>query len=414
MESYIDRGNLDAEVKKYLDRETHIALNGASKCGKSWLRQAVIPCSNIVRCQLNWTTRDIYAAALANLGIRLKMQETDTTSYSGSVQASGEVGVKILAKAAGSLNVELNREHSTTYSDIQYDIDNLSFIAEILKNSEKRLVIEDFHYLSSEERRKFAFDLKTLWDLECFVVIIGVWVEQNLLTHLNADLTGRITELSILWDEKDLAAVIDKGCPQLNIGISEKLKDKLVSDSFGNVGILQQLLLNLIEDSAKIESTSKEFFLIDDESLYDKATNQYANQLNGLYQQFAKKVSSGIRKTTDSTGIYARAMEAIVEASDYELINGLHRSVIYEKAHSRQSRIQPGNLKAILGKLVDLQVDDANRNLVIGYDESTECVYVIDRQLLFYRKYLNVKWPWEELAKELEKETELPGQTRMS
>ena len=414
MESYIDRGNLDAEVKKYLDRETHIALNGASKCGKSWLRQAVIPCSNIVRCQLNWTTRDIYAAALANLGIRLKMQETDTTSYSGSVQASGEVGVKILAKAAGSLNVELNREHSTTYSDIQYDIDNLSFIAEILKNSEKRLVIEDFHYLSSEERRKFAFDLKTLWDLECFVVIIGVWVEQNLLTHLNADLTGRITELSILWDEKDLAAVIDKGCPQLNIGISEKLKDKLVSDSFGNVGILQQLLLNLIEDSAKIESTSKEFFLIDDESLYDKATNQYANQLNGLYQQFAKKVSSGIRKTTDSTGIYARAMEAIVEASDYELINGLHRSVIYEKAHSRQSRIQPGNLKAILGKLVDLQVDDANRNLVIGYDESTECVYVIDRQLLFYRKYLNVKWPWEELAKELEKETELPGQTRIS
>lgn len=42
IESYVDRGNLDSEVKKYLERETHIALNGASKCGKSWLRQAVI------------------------------------------------------------------------------------------------------------------------------------------------------------------------------------------------------------------------------------------------------------------------------------------------------------------------------------------------------------------------------------
>ena len=411
LESYIDRGGLDAEVKKYLDRDTHIALNGASKCGKSWLRQTAIPDGNVVQVQLNWKVTDIYVAALANLGIRLKIHEMDKTSFCGTLQASGEMGVNLLAKVAGNLQIEANTERSVSYMDLKYDINNLASIAKLLRSSEKRLIIEDFHYLSNEERRKFAFGLKTLWDLGCFVVIVGVWVEQNLLTHLNGDLTGRITELSILWNDQDLLAVIDKGCPQLNIDLSDSIKQQLVNDSFGNVGILQQLLLNLIEDQAGIEATQQSKVVIEDEELYHKATSQYADQLNGLYHQFAKKVSAGIRKTADSTGIYARAMEAIVEASDEDLIKGLSRNTIFDKAHKRQPRIQAANLKSIMNKLVDLQVDDGNRNLVIAYDESTECVYIVDRQLLFYRKYLNIKWPWEDLAKEFDKDRELPGQT---
>lgn len=43
-------------------------------------------------------------------------------------------------------------------------------------------------------------------------------------------------------------------------------------------------------------------------------------------------------------------------------------------------------------KKFEIRVDfNADRNLAIGYDESAECVYVIDRQLPFRRKCLNVK-----------------------
>ena len=37
--SYIDRGSLDAEIERYLERDTHLALRGESKCGKSWEQQ---------------------------------------------------------------------------------------------------------------------------------------------------------------------------------------------------------------------------------------------------------------------------------------------------------------------------------------------------------------------------------------
>ncbi len=57
-------------------------------------------------------------------------------------------------------------------------------------------MIEDFHYLDQAERQKFAFDLKAMWDLGLYVVVVGVWSDNNLLFNLNSDLTGRVREVS--------------------------------------------------------------------------------------------------------------------------------------------------------------------------------------------------------------------------
>ena len=70
------------------------------------------------------------------------------------------------------------------------------------------MVIEDFHYLSLDERRKFAFDMKALWGYGVFLVIVGVWSEQNLLTFLNRDLSGRVREVPIVWTHDDLARIL--------------------------------------------------------------------------------------------------------------------------------------------------------------------------------------------------------------
>ena len=119
-----------------------------------------------------------------------------------------------------------------------------------------------------------------------------------------------------------------------------------------------------------------------------------------MYQQFAKILSNGIRQRGDSTGIYAYTMKAIVEASDEKLQQGFSRDEIFQITNSWEPRIQKGNLAIILRKLEELQVDSEYKGLVIGYDESTDSVFVVDRQLLFYRKHHQMKWPWEELAEE--------------
>lgn len=397
--SYIDRANLDTKVNRLLNRDMHVALKGASKSGKSWLRQQSIINANVVQCRLNKSIQEIYVEALANLGVKLILEHSTSSSIKGTLEASGEGGTSLLAKVAGKLGINLERGVSTKEQDLKCDLNNLKFIADLINESERKLVIEDFHYLSLENRKQFAYDLKTLWDYGCFVVIIGVWTQSNLLIYLNPDLSGRIEEVSVLWNQLDLKKVLLKGCESLNVSLSDELVVSLVDDSFGNVGILQTLAYNILEEEEIFDTCSIKQH-ISGIQLYKNAAIKYANQLDGLYQQFAKVLSNGIRQRGDSTGIYAYTMKAIVEASDEELQSGFTRDEIYQIINLWESRIQKGNLATILRKLEELQVDSEYKGLVIGYDESTDSVFVVDRQLLFYRKHHLMKWPWEELAEE--------------
>jgi hypothetical protein len=180
-DSYVDRGELDEEVKKYLERPNHIALRGESKCGKSWLRQTVLPDAVVVQCRLGKTTLDIYRDALGQMDVRLEVERVEGTRWSGRIETTGDLGLKLLAKVGVKAAVEALKDKSTTTQRVGHDVSDLRFIAELLIASERRLVVEDFHYLSVKERTSFAFDLKALWDYGVFVVIVGVWSEQNML-----------------------------------------------------------------------------------------------------------------------------------------------------------------------------------------------------------------------------------------
>lgn len=222
--SYIDRGKLDEEVKTYLNRHTHIALRGESKCGKSWLRQNTIPNALIVQCRLSKSVTDIYIDALSQLEVKLEVSDQSKDSISGSITATGEAGVKLLAKAGLSTKLSANTESQVTSKTAGHDINDLRYVVEIIKASGRTLVVEDFHYMTIENRQLFAFDLKAMWDYELFVVIIGVWSQTNMLLYLNPDLTGRVREIAIEWTTEDLIRILEKGGHSLKIDFSDQVK----------------------------------------------------------------------------------------------------------------------------------------------------------------------------------------------
>lgn len=405
VDSYIDRGNLDEEIQRLLGRTTHIALRGESKCGKSWLRQRNIPDSLVVQCRFRKTVIDIYTDALSQLGIKLTIEQSSNSTIKGRIEAETSVGINLLFKLGVKSSIEGNEESGTKASVVGQDINDLRFIADIFISSGRRLIVEDFHYLSMKERTNFAFDLKALWDYGCFVVIIGVWSQSNLLSYINSDLSGRIIEKSIYWSNPDLDAVINKGASVLKMKFCPEIQKQLVENCFGNVGLLQQLILFLLDESNIFEEQN-EVCEISNLEKYLIAATKYADQLDAVYLQFAKRVSTGIRNRRDSTGIYVHAVAAILESDDSKLLNGLKLDEIYRIAHARQPRIQSNNLKTILRKFEELQVDDDGRGLVIAFNESNDEITAVDRQLLFYRKYFTAKWPWENVIEELLLETE--------
>lgn len=400
-DSYIDRGKLDEEIARHLRRKNHIALRGASKSGKSWLRQRCITNSLVVQCRFKTTTLDIYTDALSQLGIKLVIEESQKDVIKGKIEATADGGIALIAKIKVKLGLETNQEDVKKGKAVGHDINDLRFIADLIKESGKKLVVEDFHYLSVKERKLLSFDLKALWDYGCFIVLIGVWSRSNLLIALNRDLEDRIVELSVDWTEHELKEVVKKGSSALKVSFSSNLLNLLALNCYKNVGLLQKLVLAYLDES-KVEKEQDNLLELNNEDVFDSAAMSHAQQLDTAYQQFAKDVSSGIRKRKDSTGIYAHAMAAIVAAEDKLLIDGYELDEILKVASARQPRIIKTNLRTVLQKLEELQVDSDGRGLVIAFNDANDEVTVIDRRFLFYRKYITINWPWEDLIKEHE------------
>jgi hypothetical protein len=394
-DSYVDRGKLDSEIARLLRRNTHIAIRGPSKSGKSWLRQRRIPKAITIQCRLGKTVQDIYREALGQLGVKLILTEGNTTTFSGSVESSTELGVGLIAKVQAKLGLSGTAQSSKQRSSLRQNIDDLDFVAKLIIESGRRLVIEDFHYLNADTRRHLAFDLKAFWDLGLYVVIIGVWGDNNLLLHLNSDLAGRVAEVSIEWNEEDLAEVLRRGSTALNITIEDKVARQLVELSYGNAGILQRLTLAML-DQAGISERYPNFASIQvgSAAFVDEAARAYADELNSVYQTFASRIAGGIRTRADSTHIYVHALATVLAATDTDLINGISVAAIFQAVHARQSRIQMSHLRTALGKFEALQVDDDGRGLILAYADDK--IRLVDRQLLLYRRYTSASWPWGE------------------
>ena len=398
-DSYVDRGKLDRDFSKFLKRNVHLSVRGASKSGKSWLRQRAIPNAIVVQCRLGKTVEDIYREALGALGISLTVRESRAGTFNGQVEATAELGKSLIAKVAAKVVAGYSHTKVTESEPLRQNVNDLSFVSQLISNSGRRLVIEDVHYLAYAERKRLAFDLKTLWDFGLYVVIVGIWRQQSLI-NLNSDLSTRIHEISIEWSPEDLKSILFKGSKALNIAFGSDLRDRLVHDAYENAGLLQSLALGVLDD-ADVEEKKSVLQTVDSLEHLENAAMELAESLNTLYQSFAKRTSAGIRSRTNSTGIYAHAMAVIMEQDDESLSKGVPLKAIFQIAKEREPRILLPNLRTILQKLDQLQIDEEGRGLVVTYDEGREEVFVVDRQLLLYRKFTTMQWPWDGLVKEL-------------
>lgn len=298
-----------------------------------------------------------------------------------------------------TLGAQLETADGVTSVPVGQNLEDLRFVSSILNASGRRLVIEDFHYLSPVERKAFAFDLKALWDYKTYVVVIGIWAENNLLLHLNPDISGRITELPIYWSGPDLAEVLNRGSKALNIEFAPEVARELTGSAYGTVGILQKLALGTL-DQARIFEAPKHKVAVNSLDHFNCAAMEYAEQLNALYQTFAKRVAAGIRQRQNSTGIYAHMLSVVIAADDKTLSDGMHTDAIFMEAYKLEPRVQKPNLRQILLKIDGIQIDEDGRGLILSYDENKDEVYVVDRQLFLYRKFATVRWPWEQIIHE--------------
>lgn len=399
--TYVDRSSLDGTFNYLWKSQKHIVIHGASKQGKSCIRKKNLDETDfiLIQCLPDMSCNDIWKTALRTLGASVPKDTIEKKSTDTSDKALGSVGAKIpgileatISGTTGSSGLD---ERTSTYSHFNGYDEDIKFLAKQLVKHNKRIILEDFHYLPEERRMDIAFQLKALYELNVFVLIIGIWAEQNLLVYYNGDLSGRIEEINIGWDDSDLFEVLKKGEESLNITFSKEIAEEIVESSFNNVGLLQRIAENicLIEKIYEKQDKIKE---INNSKSLDIARKKIVSDISQRYSKIKDVFERGFRAKTELR-VYYQIFRFLTEANDEDLIKGIPQNVILKNIQEYSDKlIRPVDLIQALDRIERLQASRGITPLLISYNKSLKEVSLTDREFLFYRKFGNIVWEWLE------------------
>jgi hypothetical protein len=263
----------------------------------------------------------------------------------------------------------------------------LAILAKTLRDNKRRLIIEDFHYLPDDVRKDFAFGLKALYEESAFVVIIGIWSEQNLLTYYNGDLTGRVEEINLIWTSEELGKVLSMGEGVLNVEFALGFKKQLVESAFGNVGLLQRLAEKICFESGVLESQNTKV-VISDIDILKKSRAHLINDIRQRYTRIGEVFQENMRSDAILL-LYARIYNELLDATDQELINGIPYATLLERIqkNSGDKTIRPGDLTSALDNVEKHQAKKQVTPLLVSYSKGVKKLFLNDREFMFYRKY---------------------------
>lgn len=307
--SYVDRGGLDEILGYFLGTQRHIAIHGDSKQGKTWLRGRLLDATDtiVVQCLVESTPESIFQEALGALDVRAEIKRTGRGKLEGELDFSGggELGNLLLGKVKLDAGISggASGERETETRPIGKTPGDLSWVARTLRASGKRLVIEDFHYVSEDNRKNFAFLLKALGDYGVNVIVVGVWPEDHLLTYYNGDLDGRVEDIRLLWGEEELAKVLAQGCEALNIEFTAELQAELVRDAYGNVGLLQRLAEQVCVAAGIFERRDEPVTITVNGEL-GEARKIVSSRMKARYDAFADDFVRGMKRMTEGLEVY--------------------------------------------------------------------------------------------------------------
>lgn len=395
IKTYVERDHVDRLFKIALHSEKQILVYGASKQGKTALVSKYCGYEENIVYQLTPETEliDIYQHVLRGAGVAVKTEFTEGTGASSSLKLRAKIVASIAMFGKASMQSDLAESESSTvsskYEEIPFNISQPQDIASLLKkvNNKKIIILENFHYLTYENQKRFAFDLRAFQELGVRFIILGVWRERNRMLQFNGDLLDRIQEIPVEpWEIKDFKRIIEIGEELLNITISPDLFNKCCDLAFSSVGVFQDLILGICLSSDIFTKQSENKFLSDSKSLETIVLEKTSS-----YGDRHKRAMEAIASSSKNTGcekFYYSIVDIILEGGYECIAHGLHLNIVHKKILSR-SKSNNIKIKMIKNSLISLHRVQAQKDImppILYFDENAELLSISDSTLYFFLK----------------------------
>jgi hypothetical protein len=365
--SYLEREKVDGRFKLALESDKHVVVYGASKQGKSalLLKHLRVEDSIGVGCTPKTDTKSIYSSLLRQIGVKIETTSVEKSGTTGSVAVKTSFKAKIPFFGEGQAGVDAQAGGTTgndvTYKTVEFNLELAQDISEILETSgfNKLIILNNFHYLNEEVQTALAFDLRLFQEKGFRFIILGVWREKNRLNQFNGDLVDRIIDIPVEpWIEEEFQDIIAKGCRELNISFSCEIISRILTISFGSIGIVQELCKELCYASGFEEKNFADHIEIHDVTYLDVAVSVKVEEYSSRHLRALESISTaGIQKD----GLYMPyyVVRALVTMNVNDLINGIARNDLHEairSIHYRPDSVRSGDMTYVLHGLGEIQI----------------------------------------------------------
>jgi hypothetical protein len=348
--------------------------------------------------------------------VTLRTSYSTGSGSSSTLKGKAKIQAAIALVMKGTVETEIakntNKTATDNYEEIEFNLELPDDVADIITRhgNKKVIILENFHYLSDEVQKDFAYDLRTFQELKVRFVIVGVWKESNRLSQFNGELQDRIDEIPVdPWTPEDFERIITKGEHELNVVFSSVLKELLIENSFCSVGVFQELLrLTCIKSGIHVKG---ENHFIESEESFKKALEEKTEDYSERHLKNLEAIAAGnntqIQKDKKLPFFMHYYIVSDILTQGYEAIKngGMNKMCMMhsiKQTHHRKDDLKGSHLTTALKGLVELQSNKSINPPVIAYDSTSKIIKVVDSTFYFFLKNADLSAVMEEIISPIE------------
>lgn len=360
--SFVERDRLNSRlVNALLTPGKQVVVFGRSGAGKTTLLENKLRqlySSHIVsRCTASSTVNDLMLDGFDQLdGFSIAKKEVET-------KTSGKIGWRSPGVEVG---VGRDTAEATSEERVVKALPSARRLAALLHERGACWVLEDFHKVQIDEKRKLSQLMKVFMDLgtefpSVRIVALGAVRTAREIVSLDREMQNRVAEIEVpLMSPEETRLIVEKGSSLLNVEIPSEIIDKIVEGSNGLAAVAHQLCLNMCLEAGVVSTCARTELI--DRSLFEAAVQQWIeDSADTLQKEYDSAVQAQRTRRFDNYRVILHSL------ADFGL-DGATSPQLFDSIRKVYPEYPAGNLTAYLRRLMN----DPARGHLIVMDEASK------------------------------------------
>ena len=362
--TFVDRGHInDTLVNALTTPGKQVVVYGHSGSGKTTLLvnklEQLYEAHLVTRCVTHLTVEHLVLDAFD----QLDPFYSDSATITRKETLNSSIGVEYKALKL-QVTKALEEQKASTVKRFLPPTLTPQTLARLMGPTNLCWVLEDFHKLLDDERRKLAQVMKVFMDeadrfKHLKIVAIGAVDTARQVVESDAEMRHRVAEIHVpLMTDDEIRQIITRGEHLLNFHLTEPVKDGTVAYANGLAAVCHDLCLKICQAMGIVET-------IDDpaeaeEKHLETAVEQYLREMEDTIKAaFDRALRNDGRNKFENT-------QLIVQALAQSPQDGAEDGELLERIREKQTRYRAATLKRFLNEL-----QTEGRGALLRYDQAS-------------------------------------------